>query len=221
MHLNSELLFREYAIKYFKPTLRVLEIGPAGFPSAYQRIVNSQKIIWDTIDFKNTTFIEQAVDNLTYTISSPYEFPIEDNSYDIVLSGQVIEHVEKIWVWLKELRRITTNNGHIITINPVSWPYHEAPIDCWRIFPKGIMALAEQTNLKVELCICESLEKNDILKMDPNSKFIPGKSYNYEASKSQLHKQIKFNKILRKFPILKNFEKSIEISYDTLSILKK
>lgn len=221
MHLNSELLFKKYALPYFKPNLRVLEIGPAGFPSAYQKLVHIDNIEWHTIDFSNTTYIDTATNNLTHTLTSPYEFPIEDEVYDIVLSGQVIEHVEKIWTWLTELRRITKFNGYIITINPVSWPYHEAPIDCWRIFPNGIYALAEQTNLYVEKCVCESLEKDNILKIDRDATFIPGQSYNYISNLQQTNRQIRFNKILRKFPMLKDFEKPIEISYDTLSVLKK
>ena len=97
MHLNSELLFHKYALPFFREGMKVLEIGPAGYPSAYQKIVDNPTITWHTIDFDNTTFIDNAVSELTYTLNNPYSFPIDDNSYDVVLSGQVIEHVEKIY----------------------------------------------------------------------------------------------------------------------------
>ncbi len=221
MHLNSELLFRKYALPYFLPNLKVLEIGPAGFPSAYQKIVGDDSITWHTIDFSDTTFIENAVDQLTYRISSAYDFPVEENKYDIILSGQVIEHVQHIWHWVKELKRVTKVGGRIVTINPVSWPYHEAPLDCWRIFPEGIKAIAEINELKVKECIFESLEIEKILKYDRKSKFIPGKSYNYERSVNQLKKQIYFNKLIRNIPFLKTLEQPIEVSFDTISILGK
>jgi hypothetical protein len=40
-------------------------------------------------------------ENLTYYADSQYSFPIPDNSFDVVLKGQVMEHVTKPWVWVK------------------------------------------------------------------------------------------------------------------------
>jgi hypothetical protein len=68
-----------------------------------------------------------------------------------VISGQVIEHVRKSWRWIPELTRVAKKNGLVITIGPVSWPYHEAPIDCWRIYPEGMKALYEAAGSSVEL----------------------------------------------------------------------
>lgn len=221
MHLNSELLFRKYALTYFHSNLKILEIGPAGFPSAYQKIVDNDNITWHTADFSDTTYIENAISHLTYQINSPYKFPINDESYDVIISGQVIEHVGQVWKWIDELVRITKPKGKIITINPVSWPYHEAPIDCWRIFPDGITALAEMKGLTVNKCLFESLEIDDIIKYDSKSTFIPGRSYNYENSLKDLKKRIYFNKIIRNIPFLKSLEQPIEVSFDTISILEK
>ena len=222
MHLNSELLFRKYLLPYFKDNLKVLEIGPSCGPSSYQSILNNIIIEWHTIDFETSSFIGSSVQNLTYKLKSPYIFPIEDELYDIVLSGQVIEHVEKPWIWLKELKRITKPGGYIITINPVSWPYHEAPVDCWRIYPSGIRALAEETGLSVEFCVFESLEKEQILIRDPFSKFIPGQSYNYSAESKVIAFTFRWNKFIKCFPYLKKYLiMPIEVAFDCLSILKK
>jgi hypothetical protein len=222
MHLNSELLFREYLLPHFKDNFKVLEIGPSGIPSTYQKIVNNSLIEWNTIDFGNSTFIGTSVESLTYKLITPYNFPIEDELYDIVLSGQVIEHVEKPWIWLKELKRITKTKGYIFTINPVSWPYHEAPIDCWRIFPSGMLGLAEDAGLSVELCLFKSLEKEQIMIRDPFSKFIPGKSYNYSSKSKWISLTFSWNKIIRHLPFFKNFLIiPIEVAFDCVSILKK
>src|SRR5260221_2924090 len=201
MHLNSELLFKKYALPFFKDNTKILEIGPAGHPSAYQKIVDNPLITWHTIDFAESAFIENAVSNLTYTLASPYDFPVEDSSYDIVLSGQVFEHVEKIWDWLREIKRILKSDGVVITLNPVSWPYHEAPIDCWRVFPSGINALAQEVGFIVQKNFFESLEMEYLKEIDPNSKFIPGQSYNYKKPKGHHLKIIRWNKFIRSFPI--------------------
>ena len=151
MHPNSQLLFEKYAKPLFKHNMRVLEIGPDRHPSTYRQIVGDQSIVWETIDLFESP-------KLTYRAENEYSFPIADNTFDIVVSGQVIEHVRKIWTWIKELSRVCKVGGSVITINPVNWPYHEAPIDCWRIYPEGMKALYEEGNLTVDLSVAESLD---------------------------------------------------------------
>ena len=161
MHTNSKLLFEKYGKPYFRTILnsntsrfsklRVLEIGPDNLPSTYQKIVGDKYIDWDTIDIYKRQ-------DLTFIANNLYEYPISSNSYDIILSGQVIEHIPKVWIWIKEVSRICKPGGLVITINPVSWPYHEAPVDCWRIYPEGMKALYDEGGLEVILSIWESLE---------------------------------------------------------------
>lgn len=153
MHTNSKLLFKKYAKPHFKPGLRVLEIGPDKFPSTYKTFVGDDSLMWDTLDIYENQ-------NLTYSASDEYNYPIPDNSYDIVLSGQVLEHVRKIWVLIKELARVCKVGGLVITINPVSYPYHASEVipDCYRIFPEGMKALYEEAGLRVIMSLFESLE---------------------------------------------------------------
>lgn len=151
MHLNSILLFENYAKKYFKSHIKVLEIAPDNHPSQYRKIIGNNSIIWESLDIT-------PCQECTYIANNEYEFPVPDNCFDIVLSGQVIEHVRKIWNWMKELARVCKKGGVVVTIAPTSWPFHEAPVDCWRIYPEGMKALYDETKLEMELCKCESLE---------------------------------------------------------------
>lgn len=173
MHINSLLLFEKYAKHFFKDNMKILEIGPNGFPSNYKESVKNNSISWDTIDlFPN--------DNLTYLAINEYKFPIEDNYYDIVLSGQVIEHVRKIWIWVKEISRVCKTGGLVVTINPISYPFHKIPYDCWRIYPEGMKALYEDAGLKVLLSVFNSLEQIK-LRQRGFRNIIPGKSCPPEA----------------------------------------
>jgi SAM-dependent methyltransferase len=104
---------------------------------------------------------------MTHAARSEYEFPIADGEYDVVLSGQVLEHVKKPWRWLPELARVCRPGGHVVTISPVSWPYHEAPVDCWRIYPEGTKALYEEAGLNVLLAHWETLEPRGLLPRFP------------------------------------------------------
>ncbi len=171
MHRNSQLLFQKYARPHFRPGLRVLEVGPDASPSTYQALVNDPSITWDTLDFPSRPF------PLTHRLESEYTFPIPDGAYDLVLSGQVIEHVRKVWVWVREVARVVRPGGLVVTINPVSWPYHEAPVDCWRIFPEGMRALYEDAGLEVIESVWDSLEA------DGNKWTLPGRSPEWQPPK--------------------------------------
>src|SRR3954467_12583007 len=151
MHRNSILLFERYARHLFKENMRVLEIGPDGHPSSFAQAVNDSSLKWETLDIFSAA-------ELTYQARNEYEFPIADNAYDIVLSGQVIEHVRKIWLWIKELSRVCKVGGQVITINPVNYPFHAAPVDCWRIYPEGMTALYEEAGLVMQSSHSESLD---------------------------------------------------------------
>jgi SAM-dependent methyltransferase len=166
MHINSMLLFKNYAKGYFREKMMILEIGPDTYPSTYQEIAEIQDITWNTLDIS-------PKNHLTYVSEGEYKFPIPDNSFDIVLSGQVIEHVKKPWVWLKEVARVCKVDGYVITIGPVSWPYHEAPCDCWRIYPEGMKALYEEAGLHVEVCAMEAYERSNMMKIIPGAGSVP------------------------------------------------
>lgn len=99
-----------------------------------------------------------AAQTLTFAVEDPYRYPIGENEYDVVISGSVIEHVPKPWLWLPELARITRRGGHVITVNPVNWIFHQAPVDCWRIYPDGMKALCEQAGLEPVLSRFECAE---------------------------------------------------------------
>ena len=165
MHLNSQLLFSRFAKPHFKPGMRVLEIGPDAFPSTYSKIIALPEIEWQTADLVASAqdrgqrlFGEGRLNQLTFALDNAYSVPAPAASFDILVSGQVIEHVRRIWAWMQELARLTAHGGLVITIAPISWPYHEAPVDCWRIYPEGMRALCEEAGLEVLLSTFAALE---------------------------------------------------------------
>jgi SAM-dependent methyltransferase len=197
MHSNSKLLFEKYGKPSFRPGSRVLEIGPDAFPSSYASLVNDASITWETADISDRG-------NVTYPNAGEYAFPVPDNSYDVVLAGQVIEHVKKIWIWVKELERVCKKGGHVIIINPVSWPFHEWQVDCWRIYPEGMKALLEDTSLRVIECHFESLEAPGY------KRYLPGISSEFQTQKMRL-----FYKLAGIFGF------PVERAYDTVTIAQK
>lgn len=157
MHPNSLLVFDKFALPLFRPGHRVLEIGPDGTPSTLQARVGAgdRSIQWETLDIDEAP---PGAPKPTFLAHDPYTFPLADGLFDVVLSANVIEHVPKVWRWVPELARVCKPGGRVITIAPVSWPYHEAPQDCWRIYPAGMEALYQDAGLRVETSYWGSLE---------------------------------------------------------------
>jgi SAM-dependent methyltransferase len=201
MHPNSRMIFEKYAKTYFDRTSVVLEIGPNAHPSAYQSTLDFKSQQWDTLDIFEDN-------RLTYPKSDPYVFPIADNRYDIVLACNVLEHVPRVWDWIKELSRVCKPGGIVITINPLSWPYHAAPCDCWRVYPDGMKALYEIANLDVIHCSYESLEQRWYRRTTPGPTF-----EHYLANRSWLSRNIYRCLARLGFPAM--------VAYDTITIGKK
>lgn len=65
--------------------------------------------------------------------------------YDVVISGQVLEHVERPWEWIGQLAKLF--RYYICIIAPNTHPLHRYPIDCWRVFPDGMRALFEYAGI--------------------------------------------------------------------------
>ena len=235
MHLNTELLFKKFALSYFKDGMKVLEIGGIEVTN-FCKAVNNNSITWHTLDI-NLSNNEPSFENNHIISNKEYTYPLEDNSYDIILSGNVIEHVKKIWIWTKELHRIVKKGGYVITVNPVSWPYHEAPVDCWRIYPEGAKALFEDAGFSILHSSFESLEL-DYFKFPDKYLQMPGftvgdsslanftlnnislNSEDYRLSRTAKVK-IFYNKILMKVPIIRRMMIPVKISYDTITIAQK
>lgn len=224
MHLNSELIFKKYASSFFKPEIKVLEIGPFGNPSAYQKIINDNSIEWQTLNLANSTLEEMGnKDHLTILTNDPYNYPLPDNHFNIVLSGNVMEHVEDINRWYKELKRIVRPGGYIITVMPLSWPYHEAPKDCWRIYPDGFSSIITSAGLNKKVCIFESLEFEYCYPNHSIKRFqiLPGRSIYWDKSIKQVNSQLNWNLFVNKIPFLRRFIIPIEVAYDTISVSQK
>lgn len=197
MHLNSQLLFSRFALQHFHERMRVLEIGPDLFPSTLQTIKELPNLTWETIDIYQSP-------SLTFTASSEYQFPCPSDSFDVVVSANVAEHVREVWTWMRELARVCKPGGLVITINPVSFPYHEAPIDCFRIYPEGMKAIYQYANLKVELSTFESLE------IPSNRRRLPGLSISKQSASRRMA-----------WKVLGMIGMPMECAFDTITIGRK
>jgi SAM-dependent methyltransferase len=148
MHNNSLELFRLHGLPLIQSGTSVLEIGPEGGGRAdgiSKDLVVANGGHYNFADIRNNADHQPGFIRMI----DEYQIDVEANRFDVVFSLSVAEHVRKIWTWVQELVRITKPGGHVIFVNPVSWPYHASPLyDCWRILPDGYKALFEDFGLE-------------------------------------------------------------------------
>lgn len=78
------------------------------------------------------------------------ELPFADDSFDIVFSTQVLEHVKDPLVVLKEMARVCKPMGSCVISVPFLYQEHEEPFDYLRFTRFGIEELLLTAGLKVE-----------------------------------------------------------------------
>jgi SAM-dependent methyltransferase len=83
-------------------------------------------------------------------LPDPYDWAaIDDDSFDVVISGQAFEHIEYVWLSILEIARVLRTNGLVALIAPGAGPVHRYPTDCWRYYPDGFPALVRYAGLTV------------------------------------------------------------------------
>jgi len=71
-------------------------------------------------------------------ISSVYHLPFKDNSFDVVLCTQVLEHVDSPQKAIDEMRRILKPSGKLILSTHMAMVLHSEPYDYFRFTKYGL-----------------------------------------------------------------------------------
>ena len=75
---------------------------------------------------------------------------LPDNYCDIILSNQVLEHVESPAGYLQEAYRILKPGGSLIISTHGYWYYHPTPNDYWRWTSAGLQKTIKKENFQID-----------------------------------------------------------------------
>lgn len=145
MHPTSYALVNTFAEHFLdaKQHLRIIDIGSYDVNGSFKPIFSKPNWEYKGLDMAPGPNVD--------IVAPAMPWPLADNSYDVVVSGQCLEHVEAPWIWIKEIERICKPGGFIMVIAPWQYPIHRFPVDCWRILPDGMSYLLSKW------CHCELL----------------------------------------------------------------
>jgi SAM-dependent methyltransferase len=90
----------------------------------------------------------QAGRNVDVQMTKPYSIPMPSNSQDVVITGQVFEHIPFPWVSMLEIARVLKPGGFLFLTAP-SRGHRHSTYDCWRYYPDSMRALAVHAELNL------------------------------------------------------------------------
>lgn len=76
-------------------------------------------------------------------------FPFPPESFDGILSSQVLEHVFNPQEFLSECHRVLRNDGMMLITTPFVWDEHSQPYDFARYSSFGVAALLKQSGFEI------------------------------------------------------------------------
>lgn len=82
-------------------------------------------------------------------ICSALQVPFADNSFDTVVSTEVLEHVPEPLRALREIQRVLKPGGYLVLSAPMYWPRHEVPYDFFRYPYDGLLYLLKTSGLEL------------------------------------------------------------------------
>jgi SAM-dependent methyltransferase len=86
--------------------------------------------------------------NVDLVMKQPYRVPLRSGSVDVVISGQVFEHIPFFWASTLEIARLLRPGGVFLMSVPSRGRVHTS-VDCWRYYPDGVRAMAAFAGLEV------------------------------------------------------------------------
>lgn len=149
MHQSSlkkmQEFYDNYLVTKVHDNLNILDLGSMNINGTYRTILNSNKNKWKYIGVDM-----EAGNGVDIVLINAYKWEeIQSDSIDVLISGQVFEHIEYFWIIILEVFRVLKPGGICCIIAPGAGEVHKYPVDCWRFYPDGFSAIAKFAQLNV------------------------------------------------------------------------
>jgi len=170
----------EVIVRQLSAPTNVLEIG--SLQEKNQRTIANLRSLFETSKYIGLDMRKgQGVD----IVADAEKIPFRDNSFDLIICLETLEHIKRPWVVVKEIERVLTQDGTVITSSQQNYPIHKHPYDYYRYTPFGMASLFDYLREKVVFSISPPFDKE--VKLNPQAVVLIG----WKIKNSQLANSIK------------------------------
>lgn len=149
MHPDSMMLMGNFCNK-FSDRIRekkILDVGSQDINGSYASMFEQLGCDYTGTDLMGALNVD--------VICTLDKLPFTDESFDVVISGQTLEHAEHPWILAREMGRVLKPGGIVCWIAPWRFHVHKdelCPYDRWRILDDGMKVLLKEAGLDVIDC---------------------------------------------------------------------
>ena len=143
----------KYIDKYIKKGNKIIEIGAGTGAYSLELARKGYDVTALELSENNLSILKNKITpemNIKALQGNALDLSmIEDESYDVVISGQAFEHIEYFWLTLEQVKRVLKPGGLFFLIVPSTGPVHKNPHDCYRFNENAMKAMAKYINFNV------------------------------------------------------------------------
>jgi hypothetical protein len=146
---TGNFFFQTYVLGMNEPS--VVEIGSQDINGSLRDVKPENVNRYVGLDFAEGKGVD-------IVLSDPYHYPLESNSFDVLVTSSCLEHSEMFWLSFLEGLRVLKDDGIMYINVPYAWMmYHRFPVDCWRFWPDAGKALETWARYnKIDSMVLES-----------------------------------------------------------------
>lgn len=111
-------VYASYVLPYLKATSSVLDVGcgPGSITSGFKSFCPNGQVVGVDMDTSSIkTARKMFGSTATFDVANVYNLPFQDDSFDVVHSYNLLQHIEDIPSALKEMRRVMKPDGIMAT----------------------------------------------------------------------------------------------------------
>ncbi|RMH40845.1 MAG: class I SAM-dependent methyltransferase, partial [Gammaproteobacteria bacterium] len=116
MYLRHQAAY-QFVFNHYSAQKRVIDLG-CGTGYGTEFLANTGEFVVGVDRAGYALPLENQKDNLGFCVSDVTNLPFANSSFDIAVSFQVIEHIEKVNFFLNEAHRILSKDGVLILSTP-------------------------------------------------------------------------------------------------------
>ena len=140
--LRMQWFIKTYADKLPQEKVKVLDVGSYSVNGTYRDLFDEARYEYTGLDMEEGP-------NVDIVLKNPYDWSaVQSDTFEIVISGQAFEHIEFFWKTMEEMTRVLKKGGLLCLIVPNGFGEHRYPVDCYRFFTDGMIALARYVGIE-------------------------------------------------------------------------